>query len=450
MMTFDALQGTGLFQARLPRYTSYPTAPIFSEATRAEFQAHCLEQLNPDEPVSVYIHIPFCERLCWFCACRTQGVRSSGPVESYLSTLLEELELVRARLPKGLRMGQLHWGGGTPTILKPEMIETLSKAVFDVFPKSSDFEFSVEIDPTLVDEDKIAALAAAGMARASIGVQDFATHVQEAIGREQSFEVTHDCVRALRAAGVTSLNLDLVYGLPGQTQSSFMSTLGKVDQLDPDRIALFGYAHVPQMAKRQRLIPETLLPDDRARFELFGMASQHFRDSGMRAIGIDHFAKPEDSLCQAAEARTLRRNFQGYTTDRCPTLIGIGASSISKFKQGYVQNEPHTGRYNSAIRAGDLAGVRGHEMTPDDVLRGRIIEMLMCDFEIDLDALQAQFGPLDTVRKELLDIRSRFWPHLEVTAKTIRLREGSEPLVRLIANAFDAHRKPDALYSKVS
>ena len=257
MEHIDQLKALGLFEARVPRYTSYPTAAVFTPQTGSSFQRQAIGSLDPDAPVSVYVHIPLCERLCWFCACHTQGTRTLSPVDSYIETLEAELALMRATLPAGVRMGRLHWGGGTPTILPPHLIHRLAKAIRDVFPPHADFEFSVEIDPTMVNRAKIDALAAEGMTRASIGIQDFDPLVQAAIGRDQPFEVTQACVADLRAAGITSLNTDLVYGLPHQTLDRIDDTISKVLSFSPDRVALFGYAHVPWVSKRQKLIDES-------------------------------------------------------------------------------------------------------------------------------------------------------------------------------------------------
>lgn len=260
MTNIALLQSLGLFDARVPRYTSYPAAPVFSGAVGANFQAQAIEALDPAVPISVYVHVPFCERLCWFCACRTQGTQTLAPVEAYVGTLLQELELVKQHLPAGVKAGRLHWGGGTPTILSPELIHKLAQAIKAVIPFAEDYEFSVEIDPMMVDEPKIRALSEEGMNRASIGIQDFTDIVQNAIGREQPFENTKACVETLRRYGVHSLNTDLVYGLPHQNRESLAATIDKVLSLRPDRVAIFGYAHVPWMAKRQKLIDETVLP----------------------------------------------------------------------------------------------------------------------------------------------------------------------------------------------
>lgn len=450
-MTHDQPMALGLLNARVPRYTSYPPATVFSPLTGAAFQADCLAALDPAVPVSVYIHIPFCERLCWFCACQTQGTTSLSPVESYLKTLKSELELLRDTLPKGVRMGRLHWGGGTPTILPPDMIRQLATDVMEVIPPADDFDFSVEIDPTMVDADKIAALADMGMTRASIGIQDFAQDVQNAIGRQQSFEQTKLCSDLLRAASVTSLNADLVYGLPHQTQEKMAASIDKVLHLDPDRIALFGYAHVPHMSKRQKLIPEASLPDDEARLGLSEMATQKLVAAGYTSIGIDHFAKPDDAMTQAAEAGSLRRNFQGYTEDTCQTLIGIGASSISRFKEGYVQNASATPAYIERIGAGMLAGYRGHALSAEDTLRARVIEMIMCDFTVDLIALELEFGEFAQSLEPSHDqVCDTFTGYVQRSEGKIKIIKQPRLIARLVAKGYDTSNISSGVYSRAS
>lgn len=451
MEHIEKLGPLGLFDARVPRYTSYPTAPVFSKETDDAAQTVWLEALDPTAPVSVYVHIPFCERLCWFCACRTQGTTTLSPVESYLKTVEAELRLLAETLPAGIRMGRLHWGGGTPTILLPDMIHQLAQAIKAVIPPADAFEFSVEIDPTMVDEAKIAALAAEGMNRASIGIQDFSPDVQAAIGRAQPYEATAACVNMLRKAGIKSLNADLVYGLPHQNLAKITETVRQVLTLAPDRIALFGYAHVPHMAKRQKLIDEAVLPDDRMRYRLAESAAAQFNDAGFQTIGIDHFAKPDDSLSQAVNGSTLRRNFQGYTTDTCPTLIGIGASSISRFAQGYMQNASATAAYIQRIDAGRLAGFRGHAMTDDDQLRARAIEMLMCDFRIDRAALRDAFGAEEAALTPIhRAVAQRFGDYVSVTNDAVTIAADGKPLMRMIAQAYDAYVDHGAIYSKAS
>ncbi|WP_424978113.1 oxygen-independent coproporphyrinogen III oxidase [Leisingera sp. S232] len=451
MKQIDRLQALGLFDSRVPRYTSYPTAPVFSSETGASQQAMQLQALDPEVPVSVYIHIPFCERLCWFCACRTQGTQTLSPVESYIGTLEQELKLVAPLLPKGLKMGRMHWGGGTPTILPPHLIHRLAQAVKEVFLQAEDWEFSVEIDPTMVDRGKINALAAEGMNRASIGIQDFDPLVQQAIGRAQPFEATRACVEDLRRAGIKSLNADLVYGLPHQTQARMADTVEKVLSLTPDRLALFGYAHVPWMAKRQKLIKEETLPDDLARYHLAALAADKFAEAGFASIGIDHFARPGDGLETASRTGHLRRNFQGYTDDTCPSLIGFGASSISRFAGGYIQNAPATPAYVQRVEAGQLTGVRGHTMSQEDMLRGRAIEMLMCEFTLDRDELRRRFGSLsETLAQDLAQIAARFGDLAHLDEETLEISPAGRPLTRIIASCLDQHMPEGARFSRAS
>ncbi|WP_100366625.1 oxygen-independent coproporphyrinogen III oxidase [Yoonia maricola] len=449
MEHIDHLRRMGLFDARVPRYTSYPPATAFCPQTEETFQVSCLKSLDPATPVSVYIHIPFCERLCWFCACRTQGTTTLKPVANYLRVVKEELALLRATLPAGVRMGQMHWGGGTPTILPPDMIRDLAQAIQDVIPPAPDFSFSVEIDPTLVDDDKIAVLADVGMTRASIGIQDFAVDVQQAIGREQSFATTLACVDSLRAAGITSLNADLVYGLPHQTPAKLANTIAKVHALDPDRIALFGYAHVPTFSKRQKLIPDDALPGEEQRYHLAQQAAVAFTSSGYQAIGIDHFGKPGDNLTIAANSGHLRRNFQGYTDDTCPTLVGIGASSISQFAQGYVQNAAATAAYVERVEAGKLPGHRGYQMTAKDRLRAAAINMLMCDFEIDLQKLDAHADARDLlpIHNAILE---EFAGYVTATGQGLRITPAGRPLTRIVAQRYDSFGDIAAQYSQAS
>ncbi|PWR03344.1 oxygen-independent coproporphyrinogen III oxidase [Meridianimarinicoccus roseus] len=445
----EALKALGLFNTRVPRYTSYPTAAVFTPDTGASFQSRALETLDPRDPVSVYVHIPFCERLCWFCACHTQGTKTLSPVESYIETLEAELELVRTRLPDGLKMGNLHWGGGTPTILPPEMTHRLARAIYRVFPPTDALEFSVEIDPTMVDREKIDALASEGMSRASIGIQDFDPEVQKAIGRLQPFDVTQVCVSDLRAAGINSLNTDLVYGLPHQNLERIDDTIDKVLTFAPDRVALFGYAHVPWVSKRQKLIDEDALPGDLSRYNLSRRAGARFVEAGLTAIGIDHFSGPEDNLTKALHAGLLRRNFQGYTADSCQTLIGLGASSISRFPDGYVQNAPATAAYKQRIAEGVFPGSRGYQMTDEDHLRARAIEHLMCTFALDLDDLHREFGPCAvTLLPILKEMTTRFTPFTKLAGKRIEIAPEGRALTRVIASDLDQHVPEGVRYSR--
>ncbi|MXU65569.1 oxygen-independent coproporphyrinogen III oxidase [Oceanomicrobium pacificus] len=449
MTDMERLAAAGLFSRKVPRYTSYPTAPMFHDGIGPDTYARWLGALPAGSQLSVYVHIPFCIRLCWFCACRTQGVQSLDPVRSYLRSLMREFEMVAAHLPAGVSVARIHWGGGTPTILPPDLITELASAIRQNLQMAADPDFSVEIDPTCADPDKIAALAESGLTRASIGVQDFDPLVQKTIGREQGFEVTRDIVEELRAAGVGSVNIDMVYGLPYQTPERFARTLDMTRALSPDRIALFGYAHVPWMAKRQKMIPEAALPGPEARLALFRQAEAAFLADGHIALGIDHFARPQDSLAVAAANGRMKRNFQGYTDDLCTALIGFGASSIGNLPQGFVQNVSATMGYHKAIEAGDLPVAKGLAFTLEDRVRGRAIETLMCDFEIDRAALAATFGDMAAlIDSDLAALAESYTGFVVDDGTCFRVTPEGRPLTRIIAAGLDAYQNGTARHSQ--
>ncbi|SEK78490.1 oxygen-independent coproporphyrinogen III oxidase [Pacificibacter marinus] len=440
MTTHTQLRNLGLFDARVPRYTSYPTAPHFSTNLGATQTGTWMSELDPSTPVSLYVHVPFCRRLCWFCACRTQGTSTLSPVAAYLETLKLELELIKKHLPNGIKIGHLHWGGGTPTLLDPAMMKDLTRAITAVAPFSTDYEFSVEIDPNEIDDARLDALALAGMTRASIGVQDFDPKIQETIGRIQSYEITKAAVDGLRNRGIKSLNADILYGLPGQTSERIGDSVQKLLSLAPDRVALFGYAHVPWVARRQSMIPTDALPTPEERLELFNVARDLFVWDGYSEIGIDHFASKGDGLELAARSGKLRRNFQGYTDDKCQTMIGVGASSIAKYEHGYAQNAPSTSDYQKRVRAGELPITKGHQFTDEDRLRGRIIEALMCDFSVSFSDLNTRFG----VQKTQFDafatnVATAFPKMLKTSQDAIEIKEHARPLTRMIARHFDVY-----------
>ncbi|WP_417249668.1 oxygen-independent coproporphyrinogen III oxidase [Celeribacter sp.] len=448
MNTHTQLRKLGLFDARVPRYTSYPTAPHFNTDVNSDHVAQWLGALDPAQPVSLYVHVPFCRRLCWFCACRTQGTSTTGPVAAYVETLIAELDLIKSFIPERLTIGHLHWGGGTPTLLEAEMIAKLAGKIADVAPFAEDYEFSVEIDPNEIDDSRLDALAAAGMNRASIGVQDFDPTIQETIGRIQSYETTKDAVDGLRSRGIRSLNADILYGLPGQTPEKIAESVQKLLSLSPDRVALFGYAHVPWMARRQSLIPTDELPTPEERLTLFNVARDLFVWDDYAEIGIDHFARKGDGLEVAQRTDTLRRNFQGYTDDKCAAMIGVGASSIAKYPQGYAQNQPSTSKYQEAVRAGQLPISKGHIFSDEDHLRGRIIEALMCDFRVSRLDLHTRFGTSEAEFKSFgEDVATAFPDMLTVTADEIIILDHARPLTRMIARHFDAYDMSAAKHS---
>jgi len=377
---------------RAPRYTSYPPANHFNASVGPFQMARWLQDIPPGSDLSLYIHIPFCRKLCWFCACRTQGVRRTEPLFAYVEALKAELDVVADLIDPSVRVGFLHLGGGTPTILPTGLMADLIDHVHRRFAFAKNAAFAVEIDPTELDQDRLDGLVDSGMSRVSIGVQDFNPIIQKAIGRRQSPELTDQTVAMIRQAGIGSINIDLLYGLPHQTEKSFAKTLDQITALDPDRVAMFGYAHVPWVARRQVMIDEQSLPTPESRRLLLDLGRRHFLTHGLIPVGIDHFAKPQDSLAGASRSRRLHRNFQGYTDDPSAFLIGVGASAISRLPQGYAQNAAGTSTYQSLMQNCELATSRGHHHSDDDQLRGYVIEQLMCHFGLSLPELGRRFG----------------------------------------------------------
>jgi len=432
------LKENGLFDARVPRYTSYPPANHFQNEVGHRKQVTWLTAVPSNTSISLYVHIPFCKRLCWFCACRTQGTKTLRPVDAYVEFIKRELIKVRESLPEKVNISRLHLGGGTPTILSPVTMQSLLKTVFDEFKVGPEFEFSVEIDPTEASDELLKVLINNGMNRASIGVQDFSKETQSAIGRLQSVAETRHVIDFLRQSGLPSLNLDLLYGLPHQTTDTFRQTLSEVQSMHPDRLAIYGYAHVPWMSKRQVMINEDDLPGSMKRFELSEIARKYFVSCGYKEIGIDHFALPSDSLSKANDVEALRRNFQGYTDDDSSILIGIGASAISHFPQGYVQNAPATSAYQERIGAGGLAGHKGYEMSTRDKLIAKMVEELMCYFALNRTKLFDAF-PDETffIEKTISLLAKNFTDSFLITSAGLELRENAKPLARIIAKYID-------------
>ncbi|RWG22882.1 MAG: oxygen-independent coproporphyrinogen III oxidase [Mesorhizobium sp.] len=432
---------TAKLAENVPRYTSYPTAPHFHSAVDATTVRGWINAIAAGDEISLYLHIPYCDRLCWFCACHTKQTRHYAPVATFLRSLHREIGTIAGLVSGKGRVRAVHFGGGSPTMLKPADILALGKALRDQFDFLDNASLSVEIDPNDMDEGRLDAFAAIGMTRASLGVQDFDPKVQKAINREQSFELTRDVIEGIRQRGIDSVNLDLLYGLPHQTLESVASTVTQALTLHPDRIALFGYAHVPWFKKHQTMIDEAWLPDSEARLAQSQLASRMIVDAGYEALGLDHFAKPADSLAVSARAGTIRRNFQGYTEDGCDTLIGLGPSAISRYRQGYAQNIVATGEYEKAVNAGHLATARGIEFSVDDLARGWIIERLMCHFSFSAVELVERFGEVG--RKLLLKASSVAVDDggrmLALDGEHFVVPRDNWPLVRTVAARFDKY-----------
>lgn len=431
------------YDLRIPRYTSYPTAPHFSPAVDARKYRGWLAELPADSALSLYLHIAYCAEMCWSCGCHTKITRQYAPVADYMDALWREADMVADALPTRMAVRHIHFGGGSPTILTPDdFVRTVDK-MRERFAVARDAEIAVELDPRTADEDYVKAMARCGVTRTSIGVQDFNPVVQKAINRIQPYEVVSQVIGWLRAEGVSEINMDLVYGLPHQTAESLMETIDQAVAFAPRRISLFGYAHVPWMKKHQRLIPEDVLPDAVERWRQYTMASQRFVEHGYVAIGIDHYARADDEMALALRENRLHRNFQGYTTDAADVLLGFGASAIGSLPQGYVANETAINTYKQTIREGRLATVRGIPVSADDRLRRAIIERLMCDLSVDVAAVAAQYGAKGSdFEEELGSLGPMLDDGLLIRdGHRITVTEEGRPLVRAACAAFDRYLK---------
>jgi oxygen-independent coproporphyrinogen-3 oxidase len=428
-------------QERLPRYTSYPTAPHFSGVIGPDTYAEWLKAIPRNASASLYLHVPFCRSMCWYCGCHTSIARRDEPIADYAAALRCELDLVSRRIERRMKVNHIHFGGGTPTITAPDLLVDLIGAIRRAFFVLPSAEVAVEIDPRTLTGRMVDALGLSGFNRASLGVQSFDPIVQRAINRVQSFEETAEAVANLRRAGISGINFDLIYGLPYQTVASCLDTVRRCVELRPDRLSVFGYAHVPSFKKHQRKIAEASLPDSLERLDQAYAIANALKEAGYLQIGLDHFALSDDTMAAAQREGTLRRNFQGYTTDTSNVLLGLGASAIGRLPQGYVQNEVNTYAYCKTIAGGTLATVRGYALTDDDRLRGEIIERIMCDFGVDLDPICARHG---AAPEKLLKSAPRLQDLIssgviELDGASLAVKDDSRFLVRSVAAAFDAH-----------
>lgn len=434
-----------------PRYTSYPTAPHFQKDFPEETYRRWLSQLDTAEPISLYLHVPFCRKMCWYCGCNMKLASRREPVADYVADLHLEIDNLADALPASMPVAHLHWGGGTPTVLEPDDLQSLTEHLKARFSFTADAELAIESDPRTLSETMVERIGALGYSRASFGVQEFDPDVQQAINRIQPPEMVANATNQLRGAGVTNINYDLIYGLPNQTSESLARTVDVCAELRPNRIALFGYAHVPWMAKNQRMIDTDALPGNDERTRQASTAAQALKQHGYEAIGIDHFALPEDDLAIAAQSGRLRRNFQGYTSDTAQTLLGLGATSIGRTPNGYVQNIIETGAWARAVRSGGLPVARGHEISADDALRAHVIERIMCDGEIDLrDAGDRHDRPHNWYAAEMPSLRELEQDSIIVQNEDhLSLTETGAPLARIVAAVFDTYlAKSQAKHSR--
>ncbi|GAB6967355.1 oxygen-independent coproporphyrinogen III oxidase [Komagataeibacter kakiaceti JCM 25156] len=436
------------YGGNLPRYTSYPTAAQFSDAVGPAESQQWLSALPASQPVSLYLHVPFCDMLCRFCGCNTAVLRDTDARAAYAALLHEELRRVVALIGPGRRVTHLQWGGGTPTTLPASAMRRVMQAIRQDFVIAPDAEISIEVDPRHLPPEYPALLHELGFNRASMGVQDLDANVQKACGRIQSWEQTRACLDALRAAGVDSINIDLIYGLPRQDTDSVTRTARAVASLRPDRLAVFGYAHVPWKQKRQNLMPVGELPGPQARIAQRAAIDAVLRDEGFLPVGLDHYVSPHDSMARAMESGTLHRNFQGYTTDSAPALIGIGASAISSLPDGMTQNATTSAAYARlmAEMTDRLPVMRGVPLLADDHVRAAIIKQLMCTMQVDVDQIITEYHlPANSFGPEL----SRLVPMVQdglvdMNARHVQVTEKGRAFVRHVASVFDRYLSPQS------
>jgi len=430
----------GFADRAVPRYTSYPTAAEFTPGVGYRQQAGALGALAPGMPVSLYVHIPYCREICFYCACNTGRIGAPERLERYVDTVMREASLMAEHARA--RVVSMHFGGGSPNALAPSQFDRLVAHLRTIFACTSNPEIAVELDPRTLDRPYAEALARAGVTRASLGVQTFAPHIQAAIGRLQPYERVFEAVGDLRHAGIGRLSFDLMYGLPHQSIGDLEETISAALRLQPDRISMFGYAHVPSVQPRQRAIDANMLPNGETRFAQSELAFSLLTHAGFSPIGFDHFARPRDPLAQAAATGRLKRNFQGFTDEPGQAVLGLGASAISQFEGLLIQNHKHEGAYRKAIMAGDLAGCRGVVRTADDRMRGQAIERLLCDGAVDLEAIASEYGrrpqAFASALSRLVELEQAGL--VEKNGWTLRLTGLGRPYARLAASAFDSAR----------
>lgn len=430
-------------ERQAPRYTSYPSAPHFSADVDGALYQSWLSALPESAALSLYVHIPYCRQLCWYCGCNTY-LTHGGDIPDFVTTLMTEIDLVASAIGSH-NVSEIHWGGGTPNILSPDEFVRIQHHLAFWFDLSPTLAHAIELDPRHVTRALADAYAETGVNRVSLGVQDLNAHVQMAMGRVQPHAQVAEAVTILRKAGLRDLSFDLMYGLPNQTRQDLANTIRLAADLAPNRIALFGYAHVPWFKRRQRLINADALPDATTRFEQAELARAMLCDLGYESIGLDHFAKPDDALAKAARLHQLHRNFQGYTPSVADALIGFGPSAISRLPAGYAQNIPAVRTWRRVVESGRLPIVRGHAQSTEDCRREAIIAALMCDLEVDL----APYGGRIAFPTEMAALAALEQDGLVMLdGDVIRVPAAMRPFCRLVASTFDAYGPAATQHSK--
>jgi oxygen-independent coproporphyrinogen-3 oxidase len=428
-----------------PRYTSYPTALEFNESFNDQAYIEQLKGADSSRPISLYFHLPFCRSACYFCGCNVIYTSKVDKIDNYINYLEKELTILSQHLDTNRTVSQMHFGGGTPTYFSPEQLGRVIELIKKTFPNfADDAEISCEIDPRYFTKEHMAVLKSGGTNRISFGVQDFEPKVQEAVHRVQSFELTQNAVQIARDAGVHSVNVDLIYGLPYQNFETFKNTLDLTLKLGADRFAVFNYAHVPWLMKTMRKIDETTLPQPSEKLEIFKYTIDFFESHGYKMVGMDHFAKPGDELFKAIDKGELHRNFQGYTTKGGSDLIGVGVTSIGEGDRYYVQNVKDLKTYEALLDEGKLPTARGVALNDDDKLRQYVIMELMSNFKLNIKRVEEEFGiNFKEYFSDALEELSEFVEQelLTISDESIDVSLTGTLLIRNIALPFDAYSK---------
>jgi oxygen-independent coproporphyrinogen-3 oxidase len=424
-----------------PRYTSYPTAPHFKDAPGQGYYRGLLKAIPENQSVSLYVHIPFCRHLCLYCGCNTKVVDHQAPIHDYLGIVQQEITLAAAAIGRRQKVSHIHFGGGTPNFAAADDLGLLMETIAQKFTLSSDLVIAMEMDPRILSREKTHELVNLGVSRVSLGVQDFQPDVQQAVNRIQPYGHVQDCVGWLREAGVNSINFDMIYGLPLQTTAKIHDNMEKLQQLKPDRVALFGYAHVPWFKEHQKKLEVHRLPDTFDRFEMAELARHDLMKSGYVPVGIDHFALPGDALAQALKEKRLHRNFQGYTADHEQTLIAFGQTSISQYGSAYVQNTDRNREYRDKVSNGEFPVVKSCPLSPEDIYRRAVIESIMCYGEVDLLALDDAQQWADTAWESALPALAGFAADglVKLGDMDVTVTPRGQVFTRLAASAFDAY-----------
>ena len=431
-----------------PRYTSYPTAPVWGDDINSDDYIASLEKTseNNQEPLAIYCHIPFCEQRCFYCGCNTYITKSSERVEKYIKLLIKEIERTGDLLNKKRTVSQLHFGGGTPTYLSIEQMSEILDKLDDNFDYTEDCEKSLEIDPRVTTSEQLDFLTSRGFNRISLGVQDFDDDVQKAIGRIQPFELVAEKVAYCRKLKFEGVNIDLIYGLPQQSEASFIKTLEKTIELRPDRVALYSFAYLPGVKSNQLKINQKDLPDTELKYLLFALAVEKFTEAGYHQIGMDHFALPDDELAEAQSDGRLHRNFMGYTVKASPDMIGLGMSSIGYIDNTFYQTHSKLDKYMDLIETNQFAVFRGMKLNDDDLMRQYVISQLMCNFQLSFENFKLKFGISyhDYFKEEHKKLVQFFEDNLlEAPNSDLRVTPLGQTFIRNIAMTFDAYLEKD-------